>query len=95
MVRVFKLRNFDLFLDHNDNYIIYNKHKSFETGHACINNFHTAKYLINVAYKRNMPSDIHSVYLIDCLIRVSTDPAYIEKLHRIRTRLSKHTRTNR
>jgi len=95
MVRVFKLHNYDLFNDHNNDYIIYNRNKTFESGHVHLANYHTAKYLINLAYNQSMPKTNTPLYLIDSLIKISTDESYIHKLNMLKCRNTKVRRYNK
>ncbi len=80
MVRVFKQKYFNLYSNFDNGYIIHNTHKPFETGHTHLNNYHTARYLIKIAYNKIIPNHL-SIYLIDSLIRISNDEDYISKLN--------------
>lgn len=79
MVLVFKQRYFNLYSNHDKGFIIHNTHKPFKDGHTHLNNYDTARYLIKLAYHHTVPKKL-SIYLIDSLIRISTDNDYIKKL---------------
>ena len=49
MVRIAKIKYFNIYSDHKGNYIIHNTHKEFNKGHTHINNYHTAKYITNIS----------------------------------------------
>lgn len=63
-----------------DGYIVHNLHKNFNNGHTHINNYNIAKYILNMAIHRSIPHKRIGNYLIDSLIRLSTDRSYIMKL---------------
>jgi predicted nucleic acid binding AN1-type Zn finger protein len=78
MVCLYKKKNFKIYGE-NGAYIIHNTHKVFSEGHTHINNYHTAKWLIDLAIHRTIPNR-KSNYFLDSLIRISTDANYIEQL---------------
>lgn len=80
MVRIYRKENFNIYSDHNGSYIIHNTKKEFSSGHTHLNNYHTAKFIIDLAIHKTLPVKNISDYLIDSLIRISTDYRYIEKL---------------
>jgi hypothetical protein len=84
MVRVYKIKNFDIYSNKNGAFIVYNTNKSFEKGHTHINNYHTAKYIANLAVHQSLPKKNISKYLIQSLIRISSDKNYIKKLNMMR-----------
>lgn len=79
MVRIYKRREFNLY-SAEDGYIIHNSKGEFSQHHTHINNYHTAKYLIDLALHRKIPEKKVSSYLIESLIRISIDRNYIKKL---------------
>lgn len=80
MVRIFKQRYFNLYSSYVDDFIIHNTHKPFEEGHTHVSNYDTARYLIKLAYHHTVPKHL-SIYLIDSLIRISSDEGYIKQLN--------------
>lgn len=84
MVRVYKIKNFDIYSNKNGAFIVYNTNKPFEKGHTHINNYHTAKYIANLAVHQSLPKKNISKYLIQSLIRISSDKNYIKKLNMMR-----------
>lgn len=84
MVRVYKIKNFDIYSNKNGAFIVYNTNKSFEQGHTHINNYNTAKYIANLAVHQSLPKKNISKYLIQSLIRISSDKNYIKKLNMMR-----------
>lgn len=85
MVRIYKKKYFNLY-SNQEGYIIHNTHKDFQKGHTHINNYNTAKFLINLALYKTVPDKNMSKYLYQSLIRISSDQTYINK---IRKRMSR------
>ena len=83
MVRIAKIKYFNIYSDHKGNYIIHNTHKEFNKGHTHINNYHTAKYITNMALHKSLPNKHLSNYLIISIIRISSDNAYINNLKKL------------
>ena len=54
--------------------------KDFSIGHTHINNFNTAKFLVDLALHKSLPKKKITNYLLDSLIRISTDSSYICKI---------------
>lgn len=90
MVQIYRKKNFVIYscCTKNPAYIVHNKHKNFENGHTHINNYKTAKFIIDMAYNRSIPKKHISDYLIESIIRISEHKSYIESLER----LKKHPR---
>ena len=80
---VYRKRHFRIFQCGRNRYLVHNSRKPFETGHTHITRFHdnlgTAKYIVKLALYQKIPYHI-SDYLLESLIRVSTDTSYIEAL---------------
>lgn len=81
MVRIYKKKYFNLY-SNQEGYIIHNTHKEFQKGHTHINNYNTAKFLINLALYKTVPDKNMSNYLYQSLIRISSDQAYINKIRK-------------
>ena len=79
MVRIYKKANFMIYTDYNGGYIIHNAKKEFSQGHTHIREFSTAKYLVNLALHKSLPNR-NLKYFVESLIRISTDPIYVNKL---------------
>ena len=79
MVRIYKKKYFNLY-SNQEAYIIHNTHKGFQKGHTHINNYNTAKFLINLALYKTVPDKNMSKYLYQSLIRISSDQTYINKI---------------
>lgn len=80
MVRIYRKQNFNVYSDRNGSYIIHNIKKDFSNGHTHLNNYHTAKFIIDLAIHKTLPEKNISPYLIDSLIRISIDKKYIHQL---------------
>ena len=61
-------------------YILINKRKGFDNGHTHIDNFNTAKWIMNLYMNRKLPHDLGSVYLLQSLVRISDDVEYTRKV---------------
>lgn len=81
MVRIYKKKYFNLY-SNQEGYIIHNTHKDFQKGHTHINNYNTAKFLINLALYKTVPDKNMSKYLYQSLIRISSDQTYINKIRK-------------
>ena len=87
MVRVCKVKFFNIYSNFKNGYIIHNTHKPFETGHTHINNYKTAKYIAYLALNKKLPKYNHlSNYLYESLIRISTDKKYINKIQELKNK---------
>ena len=84
MVRVTKMKYFNIY-SNNYGYIVHNTKKRFEEGHTHIKNFNTAKYVAYLSLYKKLPKKNHlSTYLIESVIRVSSDRKYIAKLNSLK-----------
>ena len=81
MARIYKKKYFNLY-SNQEGYIIHNTHKDFQKGHTHINNYNTAKFLINLALYKTVPDKNMSKYLYQSLIRISSDQTYINKIRK-------------
>jgi hypothetical protein len=87
MVCLYKRGNFKIYGDDNS-FIIHNSHKEFSVGHTHINNYKTAKWIIDLAIHKSIPN--HKLdYFLESLIRISDDKEYIARLKDIRERNKK------
>lgn len=57
--------------------------KEFEEGHTHINNFHTAKFIVDLAIHKSVPRKKISPYLLESLIRISDDNGYNFRIERL------------
>lgn len=80
MVLLYKKREFRIY-GNNDEYIIHNSKKEFSEGHTHINNYKTAKWLIDLAIHKSIPNR-KKRYFLESLIRISTDNTYKKLLKR-------------
>lgn len=79
MVRVYK-KNVYVIYSNTEGYIIHNTTKDFENGHTHLNNFKTAKFIIDLAIHKSIPHHLCTYFLVS-LMRISTDEEYIEKIN--------------
>lgn len=85
MVRVAKMKYFNIYSNTEGAYIVHNTHKEFHEGHTHINNFNTAKYVAYLALYKKVPKKGHlSDYLIESIIRLSDDKAYIRRMNQFK-----------
>ena len=80
MVLLYKKREFRIYGNHNE-YIIHNSKKEFSEGHTHVNNYKTAKWLIDLAIHKSIPNR-KKRYFLESLIRISTDNTYRNSLKR-------------
>ena len=84
MVLVYRNKNYYIYSNMHNGYILYNKNKKFKDGHTHINNFNTAKYIAHLSLYKLKPKKNHlSNYLFESLIRVSDDSTYIQMIKKI------------
>lgn len=88
LVQIYKKRNFAIYSNLSDGYVVHNRRKEFSIGHTHINNFNTAKYLIYASTKKIIPNHF-SKYLVESLIRLSDDSKYTRRLEEYKKRYSK------
>lgn len=81
MVRVKKMKYINIYSDKNGAYVVHNTRKEFSEGHTHINNFNTAKYIAYLVIYKKLPKKNHlSLYLIESVIRISSDKKYINQM---------------
>lgn len=81
MVRVYRIKNVNIYSDHDGHYIVHNTKKEFSVGHTHVNNYNTAKYLAYlIAYERKPKGHI-SEYLLNSLYRLAKSKTHIAKLN--------------
>lgn len=85
MVCVYKKRNYVIY-SNREGFIIHNKNKDFQNGHSHINNFSTAKYLIDLSIHSRIPNR-ESLYFIESLIRISNDSDYKSRLYKLKSKI--------
>ena len=82
MVTIYRKHNYYIYAT-KDGYIVHNSKKPFERGHTHINNYNTAKYLIDMSFHSKIPYHTYD-YILESLIRISTDESYIQKLNKMK-----------
>ena len=89
MVRIFKMKYYNIYSNTKGGYIVHNTKKAFDIGHTHINSFSTAKYITYLALYKKIPKNNHlSIYLIDSIIRISDDTKYITKMKSLKNTLT-------
>ena len=76
--QIYRKSNFRIYSEYGV-YIVHNTEKPFKEGHTHIHRFNTAKYIIKLAKKKELPKHL-SYYLWESLKRLSTDPCFIRKI---------------
>lgn len=76
---IYRRKNYNIYKMGKNNFIVYNTNKKFEEGHTHINNYNTAKTVISMSLNNTIPDHL-SKYLIESIIRISTNKDYIEQL---------------
>lgn len=94
MVCVYRKKHYAIY-SNQEGFIIHNTNKEFSIGHTHINNYNTAKYLVNLAYYKRLPNR-KCDYFIESLIRITDDNAYKRLLNNnLKTKKApKNHRTN-
>ncbi len=73
---IYTKKQFKIYRIAPNGFIVHNTSKVFKVGHTHINNYNTAKYIINLACNKSIPKKRLSNYLLESLIRISTDEKY-------------------
>lgn len=84
MVQIYKNKQYCIYSNGRDAYIVHNKNKDFEIGHTHIANYHTAKYIINLSLHNTIPNKNIGNYLLESLIRISDNDDYVQKIKTIK-----------
>ena len=63
-------------------FIVINKKKPFKDGHTHIENYNTAKYLIDMVIHQRIPYHL-PIYLLISLQRLSDDEQYVDKIEKL------------
>lgn len=82
MKRIYKKRSFIIYRV-NDGYIVHNTEKSFPEGHTHISNLNTAKRMINVSIRKELPNRL-SDYLLESLLRMASDADFKSSIENMR-----------
>lgn len=76
---IYRRKNYNIYKMGKNNFIVHNTNKKFEEGHTHINNYNAAKTVISMSLNNTIPDHL-SKYLIESIIRISTNKDYIEQL---------------
>lgn len=76
---IYRRKNYNIYKMGKNNFIVHNINKKFEEGHTHINNYNAAKTVISMSLNNTVPDNL-SKYLIESIIRISTNKDYIEQL---------------
>lgn len=80
---VYAKKNMRIYRIRPNTFIVHNGNKDFKDGHTHINNYNTAKYVLNLAYYSSIPQKKISNYLLESVIRLSTDKCYIKRIKQL------------
>ena len=75
---VYRKKNFNIYSAGSE-FIIHNTKCEFSQSHTHINNFKTAKYLVDLAIHRSIPHHLHHYFLVS-LYRLSDNEEYTRKI---------------
>ena len=76
---IYRRKQYNIYKIRKNNFIVHNTSKQFKDGHTHINNYNAAKVVIAMSINKTVPYNL-SKYLIESIIRISTDKEYIEEL---------------
>lgn len=79
---LYKRKNFKIYanMSKENEYIVVNTRKEFSQGHTHLNNYKLAEHIIDLAIHHRVPNKTKT-FIIDSLIRISSDRDYIRKLN--------------
>lgn len=75
---IYRKKNYNIYRVGNG-FIVHNTDKPFKSGHTHISNYNAAKTIINFSYHKSIPNHL-SKYLLQSIIRISTDEKYINRI---------------
>ena len=82
---IMNMKYFNIYSDGHNHFIVHNTRKKFSEGHTHIDNFNSAKYISYLALYKKIPQKRRlSLYLIESVIRLSTDKEYIESMYELK-----------
>ena len=85
MNKILSIKYMNIYSDGHNHFIVHNTLKKFSQGHTHIDNFNTAKYIAYLSLYKKIPKKKHlSIYLIDSIIRLSTDSNYIDEMKKLK-----------
>ncbi|WP_301214669.1 hypothetical protein [uncultured Clostridium sp.] len=79
---IYSKKHFNIYRVGKNAFIVHNKHKNFKYGHTHINNYNTAKWIINLSINNTIPNRA-SIYILDSIIRISDNKNYINEIENI------------
>lgn len=78
---IYRKKNYNIYRVGNG-YIVHNTNKPFKIGHTHISNYNTAKTILNFSFHKSIPNHLNK-YLLQSIIRISTDKEYINNIKRL------------
>ena len=78
---VYRKKNFNIY-NAGNGFIIHNTKREFSQSHTHINNFKTAKWLVDLAIHKSLPHHLHHYFLVS-LSRLSDDEEYTRKINEL------------
>lgn len=85
MVRIDRMGCVNIYSNSDGGYIVHNTHKEFAKGHTHINNYKTARFVAYLVIYKKIPKKNHlSNYLIESVVRLSTDKKYIDNITKLK-----------
>lgn len=85
----YRKKNYKIYFFDNGGYIIHNTKGEFSQHHTHINNYNTAKYLIDLSIHNTVPYHL-SNYLLESLLRISLDENYKRKIQNLIDKQKSH-----
>lgn len=76
---IYEKKEFYIIQMNHHEFIVINRNKEFKCGHTHINNYNTAKYIVNLAVHESIPHHL-SLYLLTSLVRISENKEYKDKI---------------
>lgn len=79
---IYRRKSYNIYRAAKNQFIVHNTNKPFKNGHTHINNYHAAKMIIDLSINKTTPCHL-SKYLLQSIIRISTDTSYIKQIENI------------
>ncbi|MDD3185348.1 MAG: hypothetical protein PHD70_02020 [Anaerostipes sp.] len=76
---IYEKKEFCIIQMNHHEFIVLNRNKEFKCGHTHINNYNTAKHILNLAVHESIPHHL-SLYLLTSLVRISANKNYQDKI---------------
>lgn len=87
MTICYRRHNYVIYTNHHNGFIIHNTRKPFKNGHTHVNNYKTAKFILDIVDHQTIPNKKVSYYIIQSCIRICDVYAFKKQLQKYQSEL--------